>query len=470
VYAAGHSYDLMTPAQVGLIHASALRLLEEAGLGVQHAGLLQALADFGLPVDFEAERVRFPRPRVEQYLAEADQHNWADSRPTLSASAGVYHSLYHEPTSGQLVPWHERALAGYAALARQLPHVGQASVLGCPFEAASLLEPLYERYYCWKHGALEGGSIWLDELCPYLLDLYQARAEALGQPLSQVFRGTAYLASSLQLGRHEAYQVAYFRERDLRVNIGGSMMSLGATAPVTLAGGVTLNLAEQLALGILNWALFGVKQLEVHASVSILDMRTTIRPYGCPEMAMANLMTAQWARCHGALFNGHAGLTDAKLPSAEAGAQKALTAIPTLLAGGSLWVDAGLLSLDEVCSPVQLILDNEFIGALSQFTREFEVSEQSIGLETMLATGPGGQYLDKQHTLDYFRTEHWQPSLWSRQMLQPWTTSGAKLDVDLARDLARELLREAGAPEPLPEWLDGEFRRILQSARQVLGS
>ena len=65
------------------------------------------------------------------------------------------------------------------------------------------------------------------------------------------------------------------------------------------------------------------------------------RGYG---MAITSVMTAQLARHLGASFTGHGGLSDAKRPSVEAGAQKALNTIPTLLAGGHVWIDAGLLA------------------------------------------------------------------------------------------------------------------------------
>ena len=275
----------------------------------------------------------------------------------------------------------------------------------------------------------------------------------------------------LKLGRYEAYQVAYFWERGLRVRIG-DMYALGASAPATLAGGVTLNLAEQLALRILDWVLFDEKRLHLGASISVMDMRTTIYPYGRPEMAMANLMTAQLARHYGASFSGHAGLADAKLPSVEAGAQKALTAIPTLLAGGRLWVDAGLLSIDEVCSPVQMILDNEFLSALQRFTHPFQVTEESIGLEAIFEAGPGGHFLDKMHTARHYRDEHWQPAIWSRQMLKSWLGSGLgsgrDLDADRAREMALEFQRGERQPPGMSEAMEREVLRLIERARQAL--
>ena len=468
MYASGRAYNVMSPDEMALIHQSALRTLEEMGMEVQNHCLLKALADSGLPVDFSDQRVRFPHRFVERFIAEAEKHDWENATPHVGGSAGVYHGLYHDPSTGRLGSWTEEALASYFALARHLPHLDGAGMLGCRLPVPSPLEPLYERYYCWKYGASEFGSLHLDALCPYLLEIYQALADDRAVPLEHVFRATVYVVPPLRLGRHEANQVAYFRERGLRVGIGGGMPAMGATAPVTVAGAVTLNLAEQLALRILEWALFGHRRLHLGCSISVMDMRTSIRPFGRPEMAIANLMTAQLARHYGASFSGHAGLSDAKLPSAEAGAQKALTAMPTLLAGGSVWIDAGLLSIDEVFSPIQMVLDNELLSALKHFAHEFEISEDSIGLATILEAGPGGQFLDTPHTARYFRSEHWEPEIWSRRMLRPWMDAGSPLDVDKARDIALEVQHQGTTYPGMSESLEREVLRVIDQAKQAM--
>jgi len=471
VRAAGNAYKVLTTGEIELIHQGALNILSEMGMQVENEWLLRRLANAGLLVDLEDERVRFPGSYVERYIADADKHDWAHTMPRVSGSAGVYHSLYHDPKTGALVPWTEEALAAYCYVAHCLPHVDGASILGCRLPVPPMLEPLYERYYCWQYGAQESGSIHQDTLCPYILDLYRALADEREMPLAEVFRGTVYLVPPLKLARHEAYQVTYYAERGLRVHIGGGMPTMGATAPVTLAGAVTLNLAEQLALCMLHAVLWGEKRLHLGSSISVMDMRTTIRPFGRPEMALANLMTAQLARFYGASFSGHAGLSDAKLPSVEAGAQKMMTAVPTLLAGGSLWVDAGLLAIDEVCSPVQMILDDEWMGALLRFTHEYEVSDETIGLETIFEAGPGGHFLDKLHTVRHFREEHWNPSIWSRRMLRPWMDDDRRLDADLARERALQIQQELQQCPPAPGMspsLETTVLAIIEQARQDL--
>ncbi len=431
-------FTVLSGAEIGAIHRAVLYILSEVGMWIENDALLRHLEAHGGEVDRARQRVRYRPALVERFLADSQRLDWEAVRPGVSASAGVYHGLYHDPDSGQLVPWTEERLAEYLALAKALPNVGSAGMLGSRLNPSSRVEPLWERYYCWKYGVHGDTSIHLDELCPFIYDLCQLRAQQIGRPLPEVFHGTAYLVPPLKLGRHEAYQYLYFWERGLQVHLG-DMHAMGATTPVTLAGAIALNIAEELAVGILQRAFFGGNRFGLGSSISVIDMRTMIYPYGRPEMAFTNLATAQMARHYGLPFSGHAGLSDAKLPSCEAGAQKALTAIPTLLAGGHVSIEAGLLSIDEVCSPLQMILDDDLCGALRHLCTDFEVTEEELALELIEEIGPGGHFFATEHTARHYRHEQWQPRVWSREMVAAWLQGDRALDVDRARKIYQDM-------------------------------
>ncbi len=429
----GHNIDVLSSKEIGTIHWGVLKILKKVGIKIENNTILEVLDEFGAEVDYSNKRARFTPGFVEQFISDSKKIDWAKITPRVNSLAGVYHGMYHSPISGKLESWTENALIDYFNLPRYLEYIDGVGMLGCPLALSSKLGPLYERYYCWKYGAKEGGSIHLNDLCPYIFDLYQIKSQYESQPLPKIFRGVVYLIPLLKLGRHEAHQFIYFWEKGLEVHIGPPLLAAGATAPVTLSGAVTLSIAENLVLGIIRRAFFDDKTFGISSSISVFDMRTMIRPYGRPEMAITNLMAAQMARYYGASFSGHCGLADAKLPSCEAGMQKALTAIPTLLAGGQVSIDAGLLSIDEVCSPIQMILDNEFIGALERFTKEFEVTEEAIGVDEICKAGTGGNFIATLHTAKRFRDEHWEPRIWSREMTIPWLKGSRTLDVDRAR-------------------------------------
>jgi trimethylamine:corrinoid methyltransferase-like protein len=463
-----HSYDVLSPSEIGLIHAGALRILNEMGIEIQNRKLLEACASANLPVDFDSQRVRFPPAYVEHFLAEVEKFDWDTANPRIDGSAGIYASLYHDPETGSLVPWTEERLAFYFALAAAQSHVNGARMLGSRIvPGPAILEPLYERYYCWKYGAHVDGSIYMDEICPYLLDLYQVYADRRGVPIQDIFKAGVFLVPPFKLGVHEAYQLVYFWERGLHVSFS-DMFSMGMSAPVTLAGAVTLNLAEHFALRILEHVLYGPKQLHLGSVITAADMRTTVFPFGRPEITFTNLMTAQLARFYGATFIGFGGLTDGKMPSTEVGMQKMLTALPVIMTGGDLWTDAGLLANDEIVSPIQLLLDNEYLGLLKRFWHEFEVSEDTLAIDTILKAGPAGNFLTARHTATHYRDELWQPSIWTRTMLNAWQSAGSKLDTDTAREQIMEF-KQRGAPAPvISDELDRDLLAVIERAKKAI--
>jgi trimethylamine--corrinoid protein Co-methyltransferase len=463
----GHSLNILSDEEVGLIHQGALRILSEMGMEVQNEELLLLLREYGLNIDLLSQRVRFPPILVEQFIAEAEKYCWQDHQPSLDAEAGIYLSLYHDPVTQELVPWTEERLAFYSSFARSLPNVGKASMLGCRMPTPALLEPLYERFYNWKYGNEEGGSIHIDEICPYLYEIYKVRASFVGKPVNEIFRGSVYLVPPMKLGRHEAYQVMYFWKRGMQVKIG-DMFALGSSAPVTLAGAVTLNLAEQIALRIVEGNLFGTKRLHIGGSIAVLDMRTTFYRSAPPERSLAHLMTAQMARFYGASFSGHALLTDAKEPTFEAGAQKAMNSLLLLLAGGNIWYPVGLLSADEICSPIQMVLDNEIIDILKHYQKVFEVNEDSLGVDVILEAGPGGHFLDKDHTLKYFKRVVWHPGVFSQQMLRGWMEAGGEHDVDRARQQVLDFMKRIPEPTHLSEEQNFEILKVIEDAKKML--
>jgi trimethylamine--corrinoid protein Co-methyltransferase len=116
-----------------------------------------------------------------------------------------------------------------------------------------------------------------------------------------------------------------------------------------------------------------------------------------------------------------------------------------------------------------MVLDNEFLGALKHLCKEVEISEETLALETILAAGPGGNYVDQLHTAQYFRRSQWQPQIWTRTMLGPWLEAGSQPDVELARQRALSLIPQ-GLPEPMiSPALEGDLLRVIEKAGKSFG-
>ncbi len=455
--------ELLNRSQVETLHRSALRVLAETGVRVEHEGLVHRLKGLGATAD-PCGQVRFAPADVEPHLF--DSPTCSPEPPRIHVFAGVYQSWYLAPGTGRLEPFTEDTLTRYIGLASNLPLVNHTHLLGLPFLPPGMraeILPLAEKLYGWKYGARPAGAVQLTSLCEPLLQMFRCHAEMTGEAIEKVFRAEGYLITPLRLAQPECEQFLFFAERGSRMRLG-HLPSQGGTAPITFAGAITLALAEQIFLHLVNRAFWPDAEFVVSGEVMTMDPRTGVSVYGRPEQQRINAAFGDLARFYGCAVTGHTGLSDAKAPSAEAGAQKAIGALMTALTTGVGTVEAGLLGTDEICSPVQMVLDNDLAGSLTALLREPAVSEADCALEEISAVGSRGHFLDSELTASRYRQEIFFPITWSNRSLTGWQESGSKTDVDLARDYVNRFLDSFQPASTISAEEERELRGIIQSA------
>ncbi len=435
---------ILTRAQVERIHRTALRVLEEVGVKVEHEEVRRLLAAAGGRTS-HPDIVRFASKDVEHALSLSPRRPAEPPQPPrIRGSVGIYECRYLDPESNQPIPFTEDLFARYIALGRSLPNIARVHAIGIPFRDPGIpvaCMPLAEKLYAWKYGIQQDGSVIDTRLCQPLLDMFAIHAGYTGQPMDKVFGAVGYMLSPLRLARLECEQMLFFRRHGLRMWIG-HMPLQGGTAPVSFAGATVLALAEQLFLYLLSRALWGEATLSLSACVPSLDMRSLSACYGRPEEQRINAAFACLADFYGCSGGGHTGGTDAKAPSVQAGVQKVLGALFTALATGYGQVSAGMLSMDELCSPVQMVLDDDIVAALNLLVSDAAVDDEQCAFEEILAVGHGGDHVGTDYTARHFRECLLQPRTWSSGLLNQWERSGRTTDVDRAGQVVMEFNRQ----------------------------
>jgi len=99
---------------------------------------------------------------------------------------------------------------------------------------------------------------------------------------------------------------------------------------------------------------------------------------------------------------------------------------------------------------------------VKKIKKGYEVNEDTLGLAVIKETGPGGHFLDKDHTLKHFRSEFYLPSLSDRDSFDDWQAKGSPLCMQLANQMFKEILAAYEAPE-LPEGADRELRKFIET-------
>lgn len=434
--------SFLNKGQVEQIHASALRVLEEVGVKVEHPEIRSRLEAIGGNVD-ASDRVRFARKLVEDQIAAAPKHGTRREVPKITLGCSVYQCLYMDPATDQLMPFDEDLLARYYAIAEGLPAVDYNNLLGLPFvpsDIAARQLPLAERLYAWKHGAHPSGSVQLTSLCQPILEMLEIHASYEGKKVQETFNAGGFMVSPLRLARPECEQIVFYAERGLRMWVG-HLPSQGGTAPVTLAGTLVLALAEQLFIFLLDRAMWGDATLCLGGMASTIDMRAGVSCYGRPDRQRVNLAFADLAAFYECACWGHTGTTDAHVPSYEAGVQKTLGVLATALATGRASIEAGLLGIDEICSPVQLALDSDLGTALRKLFSEPDISDEECAFDEIAAIGSDDNHLGTEFTVEHFRSSLYQPSTWSNQLTSAWLSTGCANDIDKARSRVSDLQR-----------------------------
>jgi len=239
-----------------------------------------------------------------------------------------------------------------------------------------------------------------------------------------------------------------------------SMAMGGASAPATLLGELVVINTDILAWIVALQALYPGTPLLYGSVSAVLDMRTGLLPLGAPERGMINSGAAAMARFYGipAMCGGLSA--DAKELDAQAGFEKAITAVPLLVEGADIVYGVGAVDAGSSISYLQMVLDNEMIGGLRRLTDGIESHDLAEELVLIKANTPRGNFLAEKHTRRTFR-KHWQPAILSRDSYETWQARGDTIE-EICRRRVREVLDGHQPPSVAPD-VEAKLEQIARS-------
>ncbi len=222
------------------------------------------------------------------------------------------------------------------------------------------------------------------------------------------------------------------------------------SAPATFAGTIVQGSAESLSGLVLAQIIRPGAPFIYGAFTTIMDMQTSVFSYGAPEMSLMVGAMAQMAQHYELPFFGTAGCTDAKFPDPQAAAEVAFSCLSSALSGANLVHDAGSwIDHGSVVSPSFMVLVDEVLHMVKQYMQGIEVSEETLALDLIDRIGPGGHYLNEDHTMRHFR-KVWYPELFDRTIYDDWQKQGAKRFEERLREKTLKVMDHRPVPL-LPE-------------------
>jgi trimethylamine---corrinoid protein Co-methyltransferase len=243
----------------------------------------------------------------------------------------------------------------------------------------------------------------------------------------------------------------------------------GATAPLTVAGVVTMNVAEFLGVATaIELSAPGSRQI-LGVGTSLLDMHATTFSFGALETALMCCTGVAVAHYLGvpALAPGLA--TDAKYGGIQAGYEKALKGLLVAAAGSDLITGGiGLLAGAGIMSLPQIVVDAEMATMIQRLLGGAEVSEATVLAESIARRRFKGDFLKEKDTARRLRAgEVFTPAIATRLSLEHWQADGRD-EAAAASARVRELIAAADARGPVlpPETIAALDAIAVDAARR----
>jgi trimethylamine--corrinoid protein Co-methyltransferase len=268
---------------------------------------------------------------------------------------------------------------------------------------------------------------------------------------------TSWMVSPLHLDTGVTEVLLEWCRYGLPVALSSAPMA-GSTSPVTLAGTLVQLNAEQLSgIVLTQLARPGTPVLAGYIP-GVADMRTGGYLGGAIEFGLMQAASAQMAHFYGVPIYCSGGMTDSKVPDAQAGYEKMSTLLLAAMGGCNYIHHAfGMVTNMNSTSLEQAVIDDEMVGMVLRVLRGVAVTDGSFALGAIDRVGPGGHFLLDPHTVQFMREEIFYPTLADRQNRSAWEAAG-KQDIRVrAVSRVNELLGEH-RPPGLPPEIDAAIR------------
>lgn len=229
--------------------------------------------------------------------------------------------------------------------------------------------------------------------------------------------------------------------------------SVGATSPMSLAGSLVQQNAENLAsITIAQLARPGLP-IVYCGRLSVLNMRNGAPIWGNPEVGMLSAGTVQLGHYYHLPVNVYGLAGSGYAADMQSGYERAMNALVPALAGADELSGVGEMAGGTISSNAQIVVDNDIYGMVKRILRGYAVNEDSLAVDVIAhAMRSSRNFMSEKHTRTYLRAgEIWRGRLGIEEVgWDMWQAAGAPTVMDRANRLARQILADH-IIAPLPD-------------------
>ena len=424
----GPQFRILSDNQIAELHLATLQILENTGVKFDHKEAIEILDGIGADVS-NPNRVKIPSYLVEKALATAPKTITLYSRDgepaiVLNGMTGCHFGGIPDPRnlidpySGKVRTTYVEDIADWSRLIDALPNMEWSYTASCnttlpTFSGLDISDRVTALQYvrnCSKPIVSEITNVQalrdIIELCSVIAggeDNLRKKPFLSGscEPVTPLVQGEDAMGKTLLCGEKGLPIVIY------------SMPMAGSTTPATWPGILALANAEVLSQLVVTQHKYPGTPVIYGGIPNIMDMKTTIFPYGSPELSF--LVAALTEICHSyrlPMF-GTAGCSDAFNVGAQMGAEVTYQILMTALSGADLVHDVGVMYHGTMCSMESNVFCDEIIDMVKVSMGGIEINEDTLPLDLIDRVGPQGVYISEKHTLNHFR-KFWSPTVFDR--------------------------------------------------------
>ena len=446
--------NVFTDDRIEAMHAAALSILEVQGIKVLLPEARQLFKAGGAKVDETSEMVFIGREIVEAALTSAPKRvdiKAAVATRDVSLSLGRF---VFQPGAGcpHATDRIRGRRPGTARDYRELVQMSQH------FDVIHMIPPLVEpqdvpmnlrHYELMKTQLIHSDKVpfVFSRGTPQVMDSFEMLKDFRGLSEDE-FRGASHCYTIINTNSPRVIDVPMAQglidfARAGQASIVTPFTLMGAMAPITVAGAITLSHAEAMAgIALTQLANPGAPVL-YGTFTSNVDMKSGAPAFGTPEHFKASLAAGQLARKIGLPWRCATG-SAANTNDAQAANETQFALWGCLLAGASViihsagWLEGGLTNSYE-----KFITDVEVLQMVAELCRETMAGDAEIALDALIEVGPGGHFFGAAHTMQRYETEFYQPfsSDWSN--FGTWTERGSQSADERATGLWQKIVNQA---------------------------
>lgn len=200
---------------------------------------------------------------------------------------------------------------------------------------------------------------------------------------------------------------------------------MGAMAPITVAGAITLSHAEVLAALTLTQLVNPGAPVCYGTFTSNVDMKSGAPAFGTPAHFQASLAAGQMARFLGLPWRSAAG-SAANLNDVQAANENQFGLWGCLMAGASVIIhSAGWLEGGLTVSYEKLICDVEVLNMVAELCAGRAAGTDEIGYDALAEVDPSGHFFATTQTMARYNTEFYEPIVHDYANFGTWSERGS---------------------------------------------